>query len=399
MKFNKLGKIAMAAGMSLAMTLGFTACSRDYVAAYVYAPSYTNGKISAFAVDYQTGILTQVSGSPFTASWATGTSRVIASPDSKYLYAIGADQVAQVEVFSIGTDGKLYGVQTQDFSSLGTYATGSAMDSTGKFLYVTYRYQAGYGPSSYGPGGVSIYPIDTSTGKLGTPTNVALAYTPVGISVTVPVSYNGNSVFVYVAQQISQTTTSGIVTEYQQNRTTGALTAIGSIAAGVNPSFIITEPSARFTYVSDKTSNLIYGFQASSSGVLTSIVNNNYTTGLYPVSMTIDPRGKYLYVANYNASTVSGYTINASSGELGGIASSGSFTTQTGPNCVTVDPAIGNYLYTSNYLDNSISGAQLRSEDGTLTAVANSPFTGVTQPNCITSVANGSHADSYVYPK
>ncbi|MDE1160386.1 MAG: beta-propeller fold lactonase family protein [Acidobacteriaceae bacterium] len=406
MKFSKLGQTVMTAGLSLAMTLGLSACSRDYIAAYVYAPSASNGTIGAYAVDYQSGILTQISGSPF-ASQLTNPTRAIASPDGKSLYVVGGSQNSQVEAFSIGTDGKLYGLNTVNLASGATYPAGSAIDSTGKFLYVTYTYQNGYGPQSLGSGGVSIFPIDTTTGKLGTPTNLNLTpsvsgsiVNPIGITVTIPVSTTGNNVYVYITAQQS-TPTAGITYEYQMNTTTGALTPLATptISSGVNPSFVIAEPSSRYVYVADKTSNQIVGFQLASTGVLSTLSSSPFTTGLYPVSMTIDPRGKYLYAVNYNANTVSGFTINHIDGSLGGIAAVGSFSTSTGPNCVTVDPSVGNYLYTSNYLDNSISGAQLRSEDGTLTAVANTPFTGVTEPSCITSVANGSHADSYVYPK
>ncbi len=161
MKFNKLGRNALAAGISLGMTLGFSACSRDYVAAYVYAPSAQGGAISAFAVDYQSGILTQIAGSPFASQLVDPTS-AIPSPNGKYLYEIGGPHNAQVETFSIGSDGKLYGQQTVNIT--GTYPTGTAIDSTGTFLYVTYQYQIGIGPPATGPGGVTIFPISQTDG-------------------------------------------------------------------------------------------------------------------------------------------------------------------------------------------------------------------------------------------
>jgi 6-phosphogluconolactonase len=74
------------------------------------------------------------------------------------------------------------------------------------------------------------------------------------------------------------------------------------------------------------------------------------------VAITIDPRGKYIYTANYNSNSVSSYSLNSSDGSLGGTAAVGNFSTATGPTCVTMEPALGIYLYTSNYLDNSISG-------------------------------------------
>ena len=134
------------------------------------------------------------------------------------------------------------------------------------------------------------------------------------------------------------------------------------------------------------------------NGALTPLVSSPYTTGLYPVAITIEPRGKYVYTANYNSNTVSAFAINTATGSLSGAGLVGNFTTSTGPTCVTVDPAIGIYLYTSNYLDASISAAQLSPNTGNLTAVANTPFPSGSLPSCVVSVSNGSHASSIVNP-
>ena len=65
MKGKNIGRIALAMGMSVATVLGTTSCSRDYTVAYVYTTSAQNASVSAFAVDYQAGVLTQ------TWAWAT----------------------------------------------------------------------------------------------------------------------------------------------------------------------------------------------------------------------------------------------------------------------------------------------------------------------------------------
>ena len=64
MKLNKMGRAGLASVLSLAM-IGVTACSRDYVLAYLYvttakplASGSNNGGVSAFAIDYQAGTLT-----------------------------------------------------------------------------------------------------------------------------------------------------------------------------------------------------------------------------------------------------------------------------------------------------------------------------------------------------
>jgi 6-phosphogluconolactonase len=424
MKFHTKVRYTLAAAASLAVSLGLAACSRDYTAAYVYAASAATGAISAYGVDYQSGVLTQINGSPF-PSQLTNPVTLVTHPNNKYLYLIGGTQNAEVEAYSIGTDGKLYADGGGTVNITGTYPTAAAVDSTGKFLYVTYQYQKQYTPVSIGPGGLTIFPINAD-GSLGTPANMNLGMDPVAIAVsTITCAPNAalgstnpactgvygsghQNVFVYIVDQGDQ-----LVVTLTQNVATGALTPVaGSTCtttapttctgyhAGVTPSAVAVEPTARFVYVTDKTSNQLYGYATAntSNGALTSLTTSPYATGSYPVALTVDPRGDYLYTANYNGGTVSAYAINSSSGSLGSIASVNGFTASTGTTCVTIEPALGIYLYTSNYLDASISGGQLSPNTGQISGLADSPFPTTSDPVCIASVANGAHSSSLVNP-
>src|SRR6202011_4611787 len=75
--------------------------------------------------------------------------------------------------------------------------------------------------------------------------------------------------------------------------------------------------------------------------------------GLFPFSVTVDPTGRYAYVANYSfTNSVSQYTIGA-----GGALSAMSPATAGGgapPYSVTVDPT-GRYAYVANRSDNTVS--------------------------------------------
>jgi 6-phosphogluconolactonase len=417
-------RTALAAATSLAISLGLSACSRDYTAAYVYSASASTGAISAFGVDYQSGVLTQVNGSPF-ASQLSNPVTLVAAPNNKYLYVIGGTQNSEVEEFSIGTDGKLYGSNTYNIT--GTYPTAAAVDTAGTFLYVTYQYQKQYTPASPGPGGVTIFPINTD-GSLGTAVNVNLGVDPVAIAVSAPTCapgavISGNAactgsygsgklnVFVYIVDD--EVSPNATVLGFAQTMSSGALTPVAGTTcaattpstctgfhAGVTPSAIAIDPTSRYVYVTDKTSNQILGFQSANTttGALTALVSSPFNTGLYPVAVTIDPRGDYVYTANYNSNTVSGFAINSATGSLGGTATVAAFTTRTGPTCVTIEPALGIYLYTSNYLDGSISGAQLSPNTGELTGVVDSPFPAAGLPSCVVAVANGAHSGIAVNP-
>jgi DNA-binding beta-propeller fold protein YncE len=420
----------MAAGISVAIGLGATACSRDYVSDYVYTVSASGPNINGFAVDYQSGILVQITGSPFQTGFQRETA-VVPSPDGKFLYVLSGSEDSKVEEFAIGTDGKLYGSHTYSLGGA-TYPTAMAIDSTGKFLYITFTYQPGETPVTKGAGGIVMFPIN-SDNTLGTPVTVnGLGYIPVGnnpvaITITPPIcatnavissntsctGTNGaghQNIFVYVVDQ--EASPNATVLGYAQNTSTGALTPLSGTAfnsslqtwqgyhAGVTPSAVAADPTGRFIYVTDQTSNEIYAFSIDNqvSGNLTALVSSPYGTGLFPVSITIDPRGKYLYTANFNSGTVSSFAIDAASGSLSGVAGTGGFATGTRPTCVTIDPALGIYLYTSNYLDGTISAGQLNPNTGSLAGVANSPFTVSALPACITSVPNGPHSFQLANP-
>ena len=431
MTYKRMLQAAMAAGISVAIGLGATACSRDYVSDYVYTVSASGSNINGFAVDYQSGILTQITGSPFQTGFQRETT-VVPSPDGKFLYVLSGSEDSKVEVFGVGTDGKLYGLTGGTYSLTGTYPTAMAIDTTGKFLYITFTFLPGETPVTKGAGGITIFPIK-SDNSLDTPVTVnGLPYVtvgnnPVSIAVTPPIcatkavigtntSCTGSSgaghqnVFVYVVDQ--EASPNATVLGYAQDTSTGALTPLSGTTfssslktwqghqVGVTPSAIAADPTGRFIYITDQTSNVIYGFSIDNqaSGNLTPLQSSPFGTGLFPVSITIDPRGKYLYTANFNSGTVSSYAIDAASGSLSGVAGAGGFATGTRPTCVTIDPALGTYLYTSNFLDGTVSGAQLNPNTGSLAGIANSPFTVSALPACIVSVPNGPHSMQLVNP-
>jgi 6-phosphogluconolactonase len=421
MKLNKIGRAGLASVLSLAM-IGVTACSRDYVLAYLYvttakplASGSNNGGISAFAIDYQAGALTPLADSPVPAG--DNPVSLAASPNNLYLYVINQND-SNVMVFSIGTDGKLYNQQTVNVS--GSTPTALAVDAAGAFLYVTFKYQISatgqqlYSPASPGPGGVSIFPISASNGQLGTPSTVLVGNNPSGIVVSKPQLNTPAASFVYVIDQETQANGSpiGVALGFSENLSTGALTPVpGTVittptggqtvatgyGAGIVPSAIAEDPSARFVYITDQAGNQLYGYLPSASGALVPMSNSPFATGLLPVGLTIDPRGKYLYVANNTSGSVSAYAINESTGTpSGSVGSAG--TTDAHPSCVTIDPALGVYLYTSNTLASDVTALKLNANTGGLTQVQNTPFPTSGLPTCAVSVANGSHPTQIINP-
>jgi 6-phosphogluconolactonase len=424
MMWNRLGRGTLASVLSLAL-VSVTACSRDYVLAYVYVTtakplttSSQNGGVSAYAVDFQIGSLTPLADSPIAAGRNPVT--LVATPNGLHLYVINHDD-SSVGQYNIGTDGKIFLENT--YNVTGSMATAAAIDPGGKFLYVTFTYQLGpggqqlYSPSSPGPGGVTIFPINPESGanpgSLGTPLTQNVGNGPVGVVVSRVPPTGAPQSFVYVIDQETPTTPKAQVLGFVQNATTGALTPTPGTAittdstgktvatgygAGVTPSAIAIDPSARFVYITDQATNVVYGDVVSNNGSLVAMVGGPFPTGIFPVGVTVDPRGKFLYVANLTSSTVSAFAIDTASGAPVGSTGSAQTTVDTAPTCVTIEPALGLYTYTSNNLANTVSALKLDPHNGGLGSVQNTPFPAGGLPTCAVSVANGSHPSQIIVP-
>ena len=404
MSLTKVGRGTMAAMMSLAMGLGLTACTRDYTVAYVYmtnAPKNgQGGGVSEYAVDFQSGALVAVTGSPVAAG--NNPTTIVAAPNGLFVYVLNRDD-STVQEFAVAGDGTLSSKNV--YTITGSFPTSATIDATGKFLYVTYLYQPGYTAALPGPGGITIFPINADN-SLGTALNQNVGNNPVGV---VTNTFNN---FLYVVDQ--EPSPNATVLGFSRDVNTGALTPIPGttigpavpggptvakgIPAGVAPSAIAEDPKGHWVYITDQAANQLIGFVVQSSGVLLPMVSGPFNTGLFPVAVTVDPRGKYLYVANYNANTVGAYAIDQASGSPVGATGSASTPVGTTPTALGIDPALGIYLYSANNLDGTITGMQLDPHNGTLKAIQNSPFPANGLPTSVAVVANGAHATQIVQP-
>jgi 6-phosphogluconolactonase (cycloisomerase 2 family) len=399
MNLHTMGRITKASMVSLAMVLGLSSCSLDYVVGYVYMTTAKTspGLIDQYSIDYQSGALSAI-GTPIAAG--NDPVALVASLGGQFVYVVNHLD-STVQEFAVQGDGTL--VSKNTYPITGTLPTAIAIDPQGKFLYVTFTYQSGFSASTPGPGGVTIFPVNADN-SLGTASTQVVGNNPVGVTV----SYYNH--FVYVLDQ--EPNPKAAVLGFSQNTTTGALTPVPGTtittvagktvatgyASGVVPSAIAEEPTSRFLYVTDQAANQMIGYVVGASGALTPMVNGPFQTGLFPVNLTIDPRGQLIYVANYNANSIEGYQIDSSTGTPSGAVGAFGTTTGTGPTCLTIDPSLGVFLYTSNSLDNSVTGEKLTPNNGGVLAVQNSPFLGSGQPTCLTSVANGAHASQIITP-
>ena len=395
MKLSKTGQALLAVAVSIGVGLGITSCGQSNTIDYLFVTASKNnpGQVSVFRVDLESGALTQIPDSPYSTLGRNPVGEVT-SPNGQDLYIINHDTDDIVE-FAIGTDGKLYPQHQYTPSQSVTEPQAIAINAAGTYLYVVYTYQPGYSSANAGPGALVVYPIATD-GSLGTAvTNGSLSYFPVQDNpMSVNVTANGN--FVYVVNQ-NTSAQAGTVSAFSVG-SGGVLTAISGspFTAGVSPNASASDPTSRFYYVTDGATNQLIAYTISANGGLVPLNNGPFSTATFPDAVTIDPSGTYIYVSNYNSNSISAYQITQSTGAPSGLAGAATYSTDTGPTCVLVEPAFGKFVYTSNFLGNSVSGFELNTSTGVLTGAENSPFPSAGQPTCAAAITHGNHPGEHV---
>jgi 6-phosphogluconolactonase (cycloisomerase 2 family)/uncharacterized protein YjdB len=252
-----------------------------------------SGSISAYSVNVVSATpLTPLSGSPFPAS---SPQQVLIHPSGDFLYYVDAGGSLQVDDIN-STDGSLSasGQAPVPASTSTTNTTNvGVIDPTGRFIYV--------------------------------------------------ISTTDNSIYGFsIAQNASKTPA-----------TNGALTAIPSFNpytdANLNgPSWIMTDRAGKYVYVVNSggttPGNTVSQYSIGSNGALTPLPTPTIATGTTPFYGTTDVNG-HLYVANIGPpQSVSGYSINSSTGQLTSVGADKPVTGASFTINVTTDPT-GKYLY------------------------------------------------------
>jgi 6-phosphogluconolactonase len=261
---------------------------------FLFATS--NNQVSTFSINTNTGAL----AAPVTSAGPSSSGSILVSPSGKFVYVSSAASAA-VDIFSFTkASGVLTPISGSPFS-IGAIAFGMAMDPTGKFLYVV----NGLGNS------VLAFTVNSSTGTL---TAVAGSPFPTANGPTkAVVDPSGQFLFVSDnldplggVSAYTINSTSGALTVVPGSPFTTLLFG--------GPEALAVHPSGKFLYVADFNSNAIVGLSISNTGSLTTVLGSPFATGSRPASLALDPAGKFLYAVNSVDKTFSAYTINATTG-------------------------------------------------------------------------------------
>jgi 6-phosphogluconolactonase len=382
--------IMLGAILTLLLGLPFAFANRAFAnptPKFAYVTNSGDNTVSAYSINSSTGALRAVTGSPF----AAGNTPVSVAVDlpGRFVYVanLGDNTVSAYSINS--STGALRAVAGSPFAA-GDKPFSVAIDPAGRFAYVANQ-----------RGNVSAYAINSSTGALSAVSGSPFAAGKSPQSVAVDPS----SPFAYVANSNSEVR-KGNVSAYTINSSTGALRAVpGSpFSAGYGPAAVAVDPTGGFAYVANEcasvscTAGNVSAYMINTStGALSAIAGSPFAAGNFPEAMTVDPSGRFAYVANAVDDTVSAYTINSSTGALRAVSGS-PFAAGNFPVSVTVDPS-GQFAYVVNAFGEDsgagdVSAYTINSSTGALSAVSGSPFAAGFQPQTVAIIGQGTGSGS-----
>ena len=323
---------------------------------YVYATLPAANQVIVFREDPASGVLTQLKGSPYTVG--EGPSSLVIHPSGKFLYIANSFPAeSDISLFTIATDGGLTEVFPRTPVLPGaSQPTLLAMDPAGAFLYV----------ANAGSDNISVFSISASTGALS-----AVSGSPFYIGVvphSMQLTPSGNLLYV-----TASSSPLGLIVGFSVN--SGILTRVSTTNSDdPNPNGLAIDPSGTHLYTANPTGSIsIFAIGNPSPGALTEVQNSPLTVGYAtPISLILDGKGQFLYVADQGSNNVASFSISSSTGLPTALTTSTTTnayaTDVNSPSFLVADPN-GKYLFVGN--QGSSAGIEVFDiSGGTLTAIA-----------------------------
>ncbi|QDU69134.1 beta-propeller fold lactonase family protein [Engelhardtia mirabilis] len=174
----------------------------------------------------------------------------------------------------------------------------------------------------------------------------------------------------------------------------GVLTAGLPAATGAVPRGATIDPTGRFYYIANSLDGTLSQYALDpASGQMSPLVPPTVTTGAAPFAVAADPTGRFIYVVNQAGNTISGYAITPQTGVLTAIAGS-PFATGAKPSALAIDPS-GRFLVCANEFDRTLTRFALNLNasdgiaDGSLIALGAVPV--IDLPRGVAFTASGKH--------
>ena len=341
------------------------------------------GNVSGFAVDPTSGALTALAGSPFAAG--SSPSAVAADLSNKFLYV--ANKLSNnVSAFTVDAKtGALTEITGSPFA-VGSAPVALSVDPLGKFVYVV----------NQNSNSLSVFALDSSSGAL-TPASGSPFPTAVNPN-SVAVDPLGRFVYVpnFVVPQAYGSLDSN-ASAYSVDRTGDTLHTVPGSPFFVNaPVFATVDPSGKFLYVSVDSGSILFGINGYSIDGTTGALGATVSYNMYPLgtpSATVfDPAGKFFYALDdrplAGGYDIAAYTVNSTNGQLATLPAS-PFAAGPYPLAISVDPS-GKFIYAPNFHGNNVSAYSIDATTGNLTPIPGSPFAAGANPISVAIVSSSS---------
>jgi 6-phosphogluconolactonase (cycloisomerase 2 family) len=220
------------------------------------ATATNRGQIYVFSRDAQTGALSPIVGSPFSA--ALDLRSPVIDPQGRFLY-VGEPAAEMVYAFQLNsTTGAVQPLPDRNYFSAANNLDGVAMAPSKPFLYAT----------------AALYVSDADPDR--------------GFVLTYAIAGNG------------------------------ALTRVGDMTpAGRDTGIPAVHPNGRFLYAPNSESNDVSGYALDpATGAPTPLIGSPFSAGAGTVALALSPSGSHLYAVNGGESSVSAFSIDAATGAL-----------------------------------------------------------------------------------
>ena len=296
--------------------------------------------------------------------WAT------VDPTNHFVYVTNfADNT--VSAFTLDTATGAIGVVPGSPFLAGVGPAAAAVDPSGMFLYV-----ANDGSSTI-VGSISGYKINAN-GSLTPVPGSPFTTTPTPLSPQQGIAVTAGFVYVSNSNVNNINTLANNVSVFSFDNT-GKLTQLASSPVPLTPALnpqpvsLAMDPAGKFLFTANMTSNNISAFTVNAGGSLTQATGSPFSS-LPPLNLplsspqylTTDRTGSFLYVVNVGNNTVASYTITPGTGALGKEFQSSA--TGNFPEGIAVDAA-NKFLMVANFGDGDLLVYGINNANGNLTAL------------------------------
>ena len=283
---------------------------------YLFVPNSGSDSLSVFTFNASSGGLTEVVGFPG-SPFSTGDNPQSASVDAQGRFVwVNNLTAGTVSMFFVNSGGIL------------TTASGNPLTTGAAPQRVTFRQ---YSPKLFafvanaGSGTVSVFDVNQTTGGVIISPPLAVPF-PAGTAPSA-VTIDPSGQFALVANSGSNN-----VSVYRIDSTTGVLTVVQNpvpvtsdfFPSGTAPQQVTIHPSGNFAYIANATSGNVSTYTINqTTGVLTQIAGSPFLTGgTSPKRVTIDSAGKFAFVSNQNSDTIAVFSIDQGTGVLTAVTGS-----------------------------------------------------------------------------